>query len=203
MDTLVPTEYQKSIVVGLLLGDGYLYENGRLQVEQSKQHQQYVDWLYNKLMNLASGKISSVTRVHPKTQKESFSCRFYTKTLFRDLESIFYTSAGGKRKKVVPRDLEELLNPIVLAIWFMDDGGKSQSTVRGAYINATSFSQEEQRQIQDAFLRVFQLEIRIHKAGGNNQSNFYIPADSYRQFHKIVYPIIQQVPSMEYKLSPL
>ena len=83
----------------------------------------------------------------------------------------------------------------------MDDGGKSQSTPKAAYINATSFSPEEHVQIKNAFLNVFELKINIHKAGGNNQFNFYIPAESYSPFYKIVYPIIRLVPSMTYKLS--
>ena len=203
METLIPTDYQKSIVVGLLFGDGYLYKNGRLQVEQSKNNQDYVIWLHKQLENLASGKISHVTRVHSKSKKKSYSCRFYTKSVWADLESIFYTrgAVDRKRKKIVPRNLEQLLNPTVLAIWFMDDGGKSQSTVKGAYINATSFSQQEQLEIQKAFLHVFGLKINIHRAGGNNQYNFYIPADSYWRFYKIVFPIMKLVPSMIYKLS--
>ena len=110
---------------------------------------------------------------------------------------------GEKRRKVVPKNIEQLFNPIVLAIWFMDDGGKAQSTPKAAYINATSFSHEERLQIQKAFSHVFQLKINIHKAGGQNQYNFYIPADSYWPFYKIVYPLMMLVPSMTYKLSSL
>lgn len=78
----------------------------------------------------------------------------------------------------------------------MDDGGKSQSTPKAAYGNATSFSPEEQMQIRKAFFNVFQLKINIHKAGGNNQFNFYIPAESYFPFYEIVYPLIKLVASM-------
>ena len=201
MDTLIPTGYQRSIVIGLLLGDGYLYKDGRLQVEQSTAHEEYVVWLYNQLLSLVSGPIGYAQRTHPKTNKKSYSCRFYTKNIFHDLESIFYIPVGTKRKKILPRNIEQLLDPVVLAIWFMDDGGKSQSTVKGAYINATSFSDEERLEIQKAFLHGFQLKINIHKAGGNNQYNFYIPADSYFSFYKIVFPTMKYVPSMQYKLS--
>ena len=83
----------------------------------------------------------------------------------------------------------------------MDDGGKSQSTPKGAYINATSFSHQERLEIQRALFNVFKLKINIQKAGGNNQYNFYIPADSYFLFYKIVYPLMRFVPSMTYKLS--
>ena len=83
MDTLIPTDYQRSIVIGLLLGDGYLYKDGRLQVEQSTAHEEYVLWLHTQLLNLVSGPISHAKRTHPKTQKTSYSCRFYTKKYFK------------------------------------------------------------------------------------------------------------------------
>lgn len=202
MNKNMPTLYQKSIVIGLILGDGYLYKNGRLQVEQSYKHKEYVIWLYNQLHTLASGKISKVTRTHSKTKKQSTSYRFYTKKLFKDLESIFYTTKVDlKRKKIIPKNLKQLLNSTVLSIWFMDDGGKSQSTVKGAYINATSFSHEERLQIQKAFYDVFKIKINIHKAGGNKQYNFYVPANLYFTFYEIVSPIVLCVPSMTYKLS--
>ena len=80
---------------------------------------------------------------------------FLYKKIFQDLESLFYTQVGAKRKKILPKNIEQLLDPVVLAIWFMDDGGKSQSTVKGAYINATSFSDKERLEIEKAFLHVF------------------------------------------------
>ena len=101
---ILPTNYQRSIVIGHILGDGYLYKDGRLQVEQARSHEKYVDWLFDQLNFLTSGPISLVQRTHPKTKKKSFSCRFYTKKVFLDLESIFYTnSLSNARKKVVPK----------------------------------------------------------------------------------------------------
>ena len=92
------TKYRRSIAIGSLLGDGYLYKDGRLQVEQSKQQKLYLEWLHEQL----PGKISYVKRNHPKTGKISESYRFWTKKVFQDLESIFYREIRGKRKKVVP-----------------------------------------------------------------------------------------------------
>lgn len=194
------TKYRRSIAIGSILGDGYLYKDGKLQVEQSKAHKLYLEWLHEQLLPLA-GKISYVKRNHPKTGKISESYRFWTKKVFQDLESIFYREIGGKRKKVVPSNLEQLLNPTVVAVWFMDDGGKAQNTPRGAYINGTNFTSEERVQIQNAFQTVFGLKITIHKAGGNNQYNFYIPANSYTKFYELVSPTVLLVPTMMYKLQ--
>lgn len=180
MKQSLPTDYQRQIVFGYVIGDGYLYENGRLQIDQEIEQRNFVYWLYNKLENLASGEIKTVKRIHPKTKKESFSCRFYTKKMFKELSSLFYNSnEKGKRKKVVPKYLEEFLDPIALAVWFMCDGTKYQSAPKGVYINASSFSKLEQSQIQQSFSSVFGLTVNIHEAGfsqtGRQQFNFFIP----------------------------
>lgn len=88
---------------------------------------------------------------------------------FTNLESIFYSKATSfkKRRKIVPNDIENFLNPIVLAVWFMDDGGKAQNTVRAFYINATSFNNSERILLQKALQNVFGLKINIQKAETN------------------------------------
>lgn len=197
---------QQSIVTGLLLGDGYLYKNGRLQVEQSMKKEQYLKWLYSELSNLSGILRLKVERKHPKTGVSSFSCRFYTQKCFTNLESLFYSkpsrlSSLKKRRKIVPNQIEELLNPIALAVWFMDDGGKAQNTVRAFYINATSFNDSERILLQKALKTVFGLKINIQKAGGNNQYNFYIPAAEYEKFYQLVLPTVSLIPEMGYKLG--
>ena len=197
---------QQSIVTGLLLGDGYLYKNGRLQVEQSIKNEQYLKWLYSELSNLSGILRLKVERKHPKTGVSSFSCRFYTQKCFTNLESLFYSkpsrlSSLKKRRKIVPDQIEKLLNPIALAVWFMDDGGKAQNTVRAFYINATSFNNSERFLLQKALKSVFGLKINIQKAGGNNQYNFYIPAAEYEKFYQLVLPTVSLIPEMGYKLG--
>lgn len=194
------TSYQRSIVIRTILGDGYLYKDRRLQVEQSLQHQAYLKWLHAQLTTI-SGTISYVERTHPKNGKISKSCRFFTKKVFQDLQNVFYAEIHGKKTKIIPKNLEQLLDPIVLAVWFMDDGGKAQNTPKGAYINATSFTHQERVQIQQVFQNVFNLKITIQKAGGNKQYNFYIPANSYTQFYTLVSPTVLLVPTMMYKLA--
>ena len=202
----IVTDYQKSIVFGYVLGDGYLYENGRLQVEQGSDQEEFVCWLYNQLGNVVSGEVKAVPKTQSVTKKQSYARRFYTKTVFQDFVSLFYIP-GIERRKILPKNFEQFLDATVLAIWFMCDGTKYLSGKKGAYINATSFSEQEHSQIQQALKNVFGLTITIHKAGfsqsGNRQYNFYVTAGSYDKFYGIVYPIVSQVPSMLYKLYPL
>lgn len=106
-----------------------------------------------------------------------------------------------KRTKVVSTSIEQPLDPVALASWFMDDGGKAQNTPQAAYINATSFTCSERILLQKAVKNVFGLKINIQKAGGNNQYNFYIPAASYEKFCKIVLPTILLILEMRYKIG--
>lgn len=204
------TESQKFIVFGYVLGDGYLYKDGRLQVEQGEAQEEFVRWLYKELESLASGEVKKQrkSRKATKTAPASigFSYRFYTKKLFANLVSLFYTQAKEKEKrsKILPANLEEFFNPTALAVWFLCDGTKYISGQKSVYINASSLSNQEQIQIQQALLNVFGLIVNIHLAGksetGNQQYNFYVTADSYDKFHDLVYPTVSQVPSMLYKL---
>nr|YP_009184898.1 putative LAGLIDADG homing endonuclease [Jenufa minuta]YP_009184935.1 putative LAGLIDADG homing endonuclease [Jenufa minuta]ALO63013.1 putative LAGLIDADG homing endonuclease [Jenufa minuta]ALO63016.1 putative LAGLIDADG homing endonuclease [Jenufa minuta] len=91
----------------------------------------------------------------------------------------------------------------------VEDGGKAQNTPRAAYINVTNFTDYGRVKLQQMLKEVFGLKINIHKAGGNNQYNFYIlftppkggAADSYELFYRLVLPTVDLVPAMRYKLA--
>ncbi len=70
--------------------------------------------------------------------------------VYRSLPSSndFYTFG----KKRVPRNLR--LNPISLAVWFMDDGSKSR---RSCYLNTQQFSDEDRSYLVEVLRRDFGL----------------------------------------------
>jgi hypothetical protein len=165
---------QESIAFGHILGDGYLYKDGRLQVEQAQAKLSYVQWLHKEFANVAGKLTVNVKRVHPKTDRTSYSCRFYTKKCFTTLESLFYVETqdlvpkkNRKRTKIVPsqEELEKRLDPLSLAVWFIDDGGKAQNTPRAAYINVTGFIESDRIKLQQALENVFGLKTTLQKAG--------------------------------------
>ena len=98
------TDFQKSIVFGYVISDGYLYKDGRLQVEQGSEQKEFVYWLHNQLKSLAAGEVKCVKKTHSKTKLETYSYRFYTKKIFQDLVSQFYLVKEGKRTKIVPKN---------------------------------------------------------------------------------------------------
>ena len=63
--TMDLTPEARSVVVGSLLGDAYLYPNGTLQIEHSLGQESYVRWKYEKLVGIAGKGPVTVQRYDP------------------------------------------------------------------------------------------------------------------------------------------
>ena len=56
----------RSVIIGSLLGDAYLYPNGTLQIEHSFAQASYVAWKYEKLLGITGKSPVAVTRHDPR-----------------------------------------------------------------------------------------------------------------------------------------
>jgi hypothetical protein len=187
MDNIVGslTEEQKSIIIGKLLGDGSLRKKATtlLEINHSHIQKEYVLWLYEKFRFL--------TLTPPKLRvsgKNRFSFRFTTisTSLFNEYYSAFYS----KGTKKVPKDIQ--LDPLSIAVWFMDDGSKDRDSI---YLNTQQFSVEDQYLLL-AKLRVFGLEGNINKDKTYYRIRLY--KKSYKTFRSLVEEHV--IDSMQYKL---
>lgn len=119
-ETLKLTDVQKSILVGTLLGDGHLetQDGGRtfrLKIEHQILQRDYLEWMHNQFREWIPGGIRSRIK---KNGYEYVLFDTYSHGAFRFYAQQFYTD----RKKHIPKLIEKLLDPMVLAVWFMDDG---------------------------------------------------------------------------------
>lgn len=114
------TERQYAILIGSLLGDGGTYRGGRnpsgnyyYYLKQSKEHKEYVDWIYSEMKNFC---------IAPPKQRKDIHQQWYFATrsnrVFTDLREIFY----GDKKRVPPNIDELLTHPLSIAVWYMEDG---------------------------------------------------------------------------------
>jgi hypothetical protein len=149
------TQLQKSIVIGSLLGDGYVRrikgrKNAFLEINHSYKQKDYVDWKYDILRDVVvSG---------PKARNGNggrIAYRFYTKQLseLTDLLSVFYQNG----RKIIP---DIILDPIILSVWYMDDGSKCGDS--SIYLNTQQFDFESQKRIIK-MLSKLGLEARLNK----------------------------------------
>ena len=184
----------QDVCIGTILGDGYLSPRGVLQVEHARKDHQYVIWKHQKMSEIVSGPISPVVRLNKKTGKNTFSSRFYTKSVFSEYRTLFYPS----NKKIVPDTINQLLDSsLALATLFMDDGGKGGNTSKGMVFNFSGFDQSGQEKLRSCLLRNFNLHITFHQTGKYQQ--LYIPTSENQKFLDIVSPFV--IPSMKYRLA--
>lgn len=131
------TSTQQSIVVGSVLGDGCVrHPKGRksalFEVNHSYQYREYVDWKYETLKEFV--------RTPPKKRKNNgkrIAYRFTTLS-FPEMTQI-YNRFYVNGKKIIPNDL--YLDPVMVAVWFMDDGCKSYNAL---YLNTQQFDRQSQ-----------------------------------------------------------
>lgn len=184
---ILPSKTQRDIILGTILGDGYLEFNGcvgtRLQIKQSVRHKEYVFWMYKKLRNLC--------RTGPKQRPDTKQWYFSTRAL-RDLtltQNIFYKN----RKKRIPGDIADILiSPLTLAVWYMDDGSldfrpKSHCAIM---LHTDSFSLVDVKRLQRALKSNFGIPTRLYKSlcRGKRYPKLYIGADGRDRFFEVVKP---------------
>jgi len=184
------TQFQKSLITGTILGDGYLRilprsKNALLEINHSFTQKEYVDWKFTSLKNL----VKSLPKTRKGSQKR-VAYRFYTKQL-SELSEI-YNSFYRDKKKIVPDNLS--LDAVSLAVWYMDDGSRCSNS--DAYLNTQQFSVEDQKKLILA-LKKLGLETRLNK--DKNYFRLRFVKSSLPKLKNLLEK--QIIPSMQYKLS--
>jgi len=115
---------QKLILFGIILGDGYLQKTGkknaRLRLEHGARQKEYLLWKVKKLEKLFQGNPKYLERIHPISRKKYSYWRHQSQSTpyLGKLRRIFYPD----EKKRIPKELEKYISPLMLAVWYMDDG---------------------------------------------------------------------------------
>lgn len=199
------TQLQKNAIVGTLLGDGTLGVRGtkpHLKIEQGKDgkggpvEELYVHFLYT----ILSDYVGSPPQIYYKKGK-AHSCWFRTfglKKLDYYMDQFYAINSMGHRKKVVPKNIHQMLNPEVLSFWFCDDGSKDKS---GYKLSTDGFLKSDVIRLQQALATVFGFEVNLRQDFNHQSYYLYIAASSRNEFTRLVEP--NMVETMKYKLHPL
>lgn len=202
------TKKQKEIIIGTLLGDGHLetLNNGetyRLRIEHSIKQKEYVDWMYNQFKEWTN-KAPEIRKQYLRfpngsivlSQKYCFST--YSHGAFRFFGQQFYP----KNRKIIPKMIGKLLSSMSIAIWYLDDGSFKSERHRTFIIHSHGYKKSELRIIQKA-LQLYGIDTNLHMQKRKNGTYWrvYILSKSAPKFKEIVEPIINQIPSMKYKLG--
>lgn len=180
------TEEQKQIIVGCLLGDGTmrLKTNALLEINHSERQKDLVDWLHANLKQFVG--------TAPKVRKgngKRVAYRFTTRSL--PVFTEFYRQFFINKKKKLPTTMT--LSPLTLAVWFMDDGNRSRSSI---YLNTQQFSLEEQAVLQKMLKEQWGIETTLNK--DKIYWRIRVRVSSIKRFVELVKPYL--LSSFMYKL---
>jgi hypothetical protein len=143
--------------------------------------------------NLVTRQPWQITWLGKQTGNEYSAWFFHTKTLSTlcELHQMFYPSG----KKVVPRNIGNLLTPRALAVWFMDDGCMTSSS---AIFNTQCFSRTEQEILRAWFQNSLGIETKFNK--DRLTYRLWINKENARELSDVIAPYIPEC--MQYKLAP-
>lgn len=150
------SDTQKSVLLGSLLGDGCLIENSsksnfRFQIEHCDKQKEYVFWKYEFFKNFV------LTQPKYLSSTNSWKFRTISHQDFLPFHKMFYKNG----KKVLPENLSFLIDPMVLAVWYMDDGCRDQG--KGYILNTQCFTFEENDRLRKFFEENFGLPFVLHR----------------------------------------
>lgn len=185
---------QQAVLVGTLLGDGCLAKHGhfhRLHIKHKGEHLPLVELKYEVFRPFVS---MPLHRFDQRLNDRLYPCvQFATRTspIFSDWASRFYRDG----RKVVPEDIVDCLDPLALAVWFMDDGA---ADFAGVTLQTHNFSLTEVEVLAEALRDRFGLTTRSRR----NKSAWviYIEAKSLTRLETLIQPHLLE--GFGYKLIP-
>lgn len=181
--------FQKSALIGSLLGDSSISKNFTLNIGHGVKQEEY----YKHKVELFSPNIKFLEYKREKIDKRTnntYTCVQAYSHKYEDivhLRKVFYP----ENIKVISEDILSNFNEISLAYLFMDDGSYDKS---GAIIALCNFSQQSLMLFKDFLLKKWDIEVTIRKS-----KCIYVKANSRKIFINLIKPYI--IPSMLYKLQ--
>ncbi len=175
---------QKEFLVGTLLGDGCLLKTTRgycLRIHQGIKQKDYVEWKYNVMKDLVN--------TPPKLCQRGYYFRTVSNLIFDEYRQIFYEET----KKKVPENIRNLLTPLGLAVWIMDDGSRDKGCIR---ISTHNFDYSHHLKLQKILKAKFGIKSNIQRA--KDKFWLWVKSESTPNLLKLIQPYF--IPSMLYKL---
>jgi hypothetical protein len=194
------TKRQQAILVGTLLGDGYLQKTGvrnaRLRLEHGKQQEEYLRWKGAQFPKLFNRPPAYIERVHPNTRQTYAYWRLQSNATpeLGKWHTLFYESGA----KHIPHTLARVLTePLGLAVWYMDDGYYS-SKERHSFIYLGRVTRAEADRARETIATNFGIESRIYDKKKKGFALFFSVAET-KKLHALIRE--HSIPAMGYKFS--
>ena len=199
--------HQFDVIVGSLLGDARLEcrsvgvrspITARFRAHHGFKQKEYVFWKYEILKNLVLKEPREISWNNPKRDLHEVSWYFHTKSL-QELGTLYHYFYKN-RIKILPESIFEILNPQMIAIWFMDDGSWKSNRHNTFIIHTLGFTKKDLTLVQDSFRKLFNIETALHRQK-EKYWRLYIKSSSAKEFEKLIQPHTSLIFSMKKKMG--
>lgn len=191
---------QRIVLIGIILGDGYLQKTGeknaRIRLEHSEKQEEYLFWKASQFPQFFQGTPQKLKRFNPFYQKQYAYVRWQSNASpqIGKFRKLFYRNG----QKIIPQELVKIFNqPLALAIWFMDDG-YFYPRDKIAYIYLPKYSGEERLILLKTLKTNFGLNA-VLKEKKRGELVLVFNTSQTRKLFDLIKPFI--IPSMSYKIS--
>ena len=198
------SDYQKEVLVGLLLGDGHLETQNsgrtyRLKVEHTYWQKDYTDWLYKVFQEW----VLTAPQEKQQTVNSVVYRKYWFSTVSHGAFRFYAQQFYENRRKVLPKLIKKWLSPLAMAVWFMDDGSLKSNRHRALIFNTQSFSKTEVLRLSTILEEKLGISSVLRKQSRKTEEIYQLITvkDGADKLAEIIRPYI--LPSMRYKLGIL
>lgn len=198
----------KGFLTGLMFGDGYIDKGvTKRRFEIKTIYKDFADKIKELLdsCNCFDTFILYTKRYTDKNNvnhKQNWCVNIRSCPYFAKKYHHFY---DDYKKRVISKEAIEWLTPMGIAYWYMSDGyiclvGKTKGLIRDRRVDFCTdrYDYNTVVRLQEMFKKRFDIETSLIK-----RDNFYrirIKKASYKKFYDIVFPYVNDIPSMRFKL---
>lgn len=188
-----PTDRQRSIILGSLLGDASLRKtntNPFFSCEHGIKQLEYCKWKAKELESLGAKFSTSKRKTIDKRTGiyyESAICRLPANPEFLDIYNNLYIDG----RRTITKEYLQHFDELSLAVMFMDDGSFTGHSIN---IATNCFTEDELLILIDFFKERFDLTFHI-----NANHSIYLLKKDFEHFKALVLPFMRQ--ELLYKLS--
>lgn len=190
----------KEIILGSLLGDGSLkihkpYRNARFSFRHSVEQKPYFDWKKNQLKEISSQKCCWLQKADQKSYSSKPKLRY--QSLASEPLSELYELTHKRGKLKVRRKWLNMLTPLSLTVWWMDDGSLISNGRKGV-ICTDGFDEEAVKTLAQYLDKVWHVKVHVAPVkkprDGKREKYFRLwlrSTEELKKFLRIILPHIQ------------
>jgi uracil-DNA glycosylase family 4 len=196
------SDIQLQLILGSGLGDGSIVlnkknnkaKNAYFVVTHGEKQEQYIKWK-RKILNNISDDVKKKNNNKGFSRKDGISYAFHTKSLpeITPLRRQLYSRNG---KKIITETYLNKLEPLALAVWYMDDGSVYKTNMN---LHIAGYSETSCEKIIEYFAKKYEIYFRLERDSFNKPRTLHLgkKAGGYK-FCELIAPYIHD--DLKYKI---